>query len=196
MKNGGSRTNGRSYAVEHRASMVRALRGDLPPAPGVRWLLDTDRCRGGLTTSHPILGVRTHALSVSAGTLTGLPDAQFELALAFGCDHHRGAAGREAGVLFRSTSVSRPETFRYIAKGGLHVGEVAGIGVIRIHDLSWTAGGVPNDEARILTISATVERRFWDLGDGSIPTPWLTRDAAEVFLHTEWHNQAGVPPAA
>ena len=191
MNHSRSRRNGTSYVGEHRTSTVPALRGDLPPAPGVRWLLDTESCRGQLTTSHPILGVRAHRLSVSAGMLTGLADAQFELALAFGCPNNR----REANVLFRSTSVARPETFRYIVKGVLQVGEASGIGVIRIHDLSWTATGDPHNEARILTMSATVERRYWDNSNG-IPTPWLTRDAAEVFVHTEWRAATDALPAA
>ena len=176
--------------------MVRAIRGDLPPAAGQRWLLAAERCRAELTTGHPILGVRTHALDMSAGTLTGLPDRQFELALVFGCGPEVGADAAETGVLFRSTSVTRPETFRYIAKGELHVGDVAGIGVVRIRDLSWTAGGDPGDMTRILTISTSVERRFWEHRHSAIPTPWLTRSAAEVFLHTEWHAVQGAPPAA
>lgn len=195
MNHSRSRRNGTSYAGEHHISTLSALRGELPPAPGVRWLLDTDSCHGQLTTSHPILGVRAHRLSVTAGTLTGLAEPQFELALAVGCTNNRRVSGREANVLFRSTSVARPETFRYSVKGALQVGEARGIGVIRIHDLSWTATGDPHNEARILTMSATVERRFWDCGDG-IPTPWLTRDAAEVFLHTEWRAAIDAPPAA
>jgi hypothetical protein len=195
MNHSRSRRNGTSYVGEHRTSIVHALRGDLPPAPGVRWLLDTESCRGQLTTSHPILGVRAHRLRVSAGTLTGLADAQFELTLALGCANHRRGAGREANVLFRSTSVARPETFRYIVKGALQVGEARGIGVIRIHDLSWTATGDSHNEARILTMSATVERRFWDHRNG-MPTPWLTRDAAEVFVHTEWRAATDASPAA
>ena len=190
-----SRRNGTSYAGEHRTSTLSALRGDLPPAPGVRWLLDTESCHGQLTTSHPILGVRAHRLSVSAGTLTGLADAQFELALALACANNRRVARREANVLFHSTSVARPETFRYIVKGALRVGEASGIGVIRIHDLSWTATGDPHNAARIVTMSATVERRFWDWSNG-VPTPWLTRDAAEVFVHTEWRAVIDASPAA
>ncbi len=167
-----------------RTSIVRTIRGELPPAAGVRWLLDGDHSDGTLATSHPILGVRHYPLKATGGTLAACADAQFELTLALRCAHSDGSVV-ERGVQFRSTSLSRPDTFRYLAKGDLSVGSVSGIAVIRMHDLSWIARRNPGADTRIITMSAAVDRIFWG-GLANIGEPWLVRNEAELFLHSEW----------
>src|SRR5687767_6176456 len=113
MKSAKYRTNG--YSTEHRASIIRGIRGDLPPLPGERWLLDGDAL-GELVTSYPILGARTYELKATGGTLTGLTEGQFELALTIACRRQAAEFTSPIGWMFRSASISRPEWFRYVAK--------------------------------------------------------------------------------
>lgn len=187
---------GNGYSAAHRPLMIRALRGDLPPPAGERWLLDGD-ARGQLATSHPILGERRYKLKATAGTLTGVPGGQFELALAVTCRGETAEAFvSPSGLIFRSASIARPGTFRYLAKGDLHLGPNAGIAVLRLHDLSWIAGESALADTRILTIAATVDRQLWETFGHVIKAPWLIRDDAEIFLHTEWIADRATPPAA
>ena len=51
------------------------------------------------------------------------------------------------------------------------------------------------EESRILTMSATIDRPFWDFEQPELRTPRFTRATAEVFIHTEWAADP-VPPAA
>ena len=176
-------TNGNGYLSVHPASIVRAIRGELPPEPGERWLLVEDACDAEIKTSHPFLGTKRYELDVVAGSLSGLDGGQLELAMEIRCSH---AGGRSTAVLFRSTSVTRPDSFRYLAKGELHVGDSDGIAVLRIHDLSWIVRKRPDTDTRILTISAIVDKRYWGAPANGLPAPWLTRDGGQVFLHTEW----------
>ena len=175
-------TNGNGYLSVHPASIVRAIRGELPPEPRERWLLVEHACDAEIKTSHPVLGTKRYALEVVAGSLTGLEDGQLELAMEIRCPH----GGQSTGALFRSTSLTRPDSFRYLAKGELHVGDAGGIAVLRIHDLSWIMRKRPITDTRILTISAIVDKRYWGAPANGLPAPWLTRNNAEVFLHTEW----------
>ena len=193
MKQTQYRTNG--YSTEHRASITRGIRGDLPPSPGDRWLLSGD-AYGELVTSHPILGARTYELEATGGTLTGLTGGQFELALAIACRRRAAAEFTSPiGLMFRSESISRPETFRCLAKGDVHIDSKSGITVMRIHDLSWVVDENRVD-VRILTFSATLDRQLWQKFGGTIRAPWLTRDGAEMYLHTEWMGDAATTPAA
>ncbi len=175
-------SNGTGYGAEQHATMIRAIRGQLPPPAGQQWLLDESRCDAELATTHPVSGVRKHELRVTSGTLSGLRNNRLEIFLALTC---ADAAGEPVGVVFRSTSIKRTETARYLAEGELSVGTARGRAEVRIHDLSWIAGANAPRNRRILTLSATLERPLWDVGSG-IRTRWLTRGDAEIFLHTEW----------
>ncbi len=186
-------TNGNGYLAVHPASIVRAIRGELPPEPGERWLLVEDACNAEIKTSHPVLGTKRYELEVVAGSISGLDDGQLELAMEIGCAH---AGGQSTGVLFRSTSLTRPDSFRYLAKGALHVGDASGIAVLRIHDLSWIVRRRPITDTRILTISAVVDKQYWGAPANGLPAPWLTRNSAEVFIHTEWRADRGPGTAA
>ncbi len=183
------RTNGTDYATARSTSIVRAIRGELPPPAGTWWRLDKANSAAELRTTHPVFGSDTHALDVLGGSLTGLPDEQFEIAFEIGCP-----GGASTGVLFRSVSLSRPETFRYLAKGTLHVGDTSALAVLRIHDLSWIGGDLSGDDVRIMTIATSIDRPLWS-SDEFVPAPWLTRSTAEVFLHTEWRAGAASLPA-
>jgi hypothetical protein len=176
--------------------MIHALRGDLPPPAGERWLLDGD-ARGQLVTSHPILGDRRYELNAAGGTLTGLAGGQFELALAVTCRSESAAEfAPPIGLIFHSASIARPGTFRYLAKGDVHLGSNAGITVLRLHDLSWIAGQSGQSDTRILTMAATLDRQMWEAFRDVIRAPWLIRDSAEIYLHTEWTAPSVTTPAA
>lgn len=189
-------SNGTGYGAEQHATIVRAIRGQLPPLAGKQWLLDETRCDAELTTTHPVAGVRKHELGVTGGTLSGLRNNQLEIILALACVDENGKTSAEpVGIVFRSTSLERTETARYLAKGELSVGSARGNAEVRIHDLSWIAGVNAPRNRRILTLSATLERALWDVGSG-IRAPWLTRGVADVFLHTEWQEEEDDGPAA
>ena len=161
-------------------SFARAIRGELPPPPGTSWTL-AGHCYGELMTNHPLLGAHRHRLRVQNGRLRGLRDRQFEITL-----------GLSPGELvFRSTSILRPETFRYLAKGDLTIGGAESIVVMRIHDLSWIMRGEPSDDTRVLTLSASIDRRVWSEQVVALPAPWLTRDRTELFVHSEWIESGG-----
>lgn len=164
-------TNGNGYLSVHPASIVRAIRGELPPEVGERWLLVEDACDAEIKTSHPFLGTKRYEIDVVAGSLSGLDGGQLELAMEIRCPH---AGGRSTGVLFRSTSVTRPDSFRYLAKGELHVGDSDGIAVLRIHDLSWIVRKRPDTDTRILTISAIVDKRYWGAPANATSLPEAT----------------------
>jgi hypothetical protein len=187
MKHLQNRLNGTGHSSEQRASIVRSLRGEVPPPDGTRWVLDAAVCDAELTTSHPILGARKYDLTVAGGSLTGIPGGQFDLALAFRLPGESASDTRPViRARFRSATISRPIMVRYLAKGDLQVGSTSGIAVIRIHDLSWIIGQDNADGRRLLTMAASIERRFWDACGNAISRPWLTRDCAEIDLHTEW----------
>src|SRR5688500_3476496 len=100
MKESHYRTNG--YSAEHRASISRAIRGDMPPQPGQQWLLAGD-ASGEFVTSHPILGARKYELKATGGTLTGWTGGQFELTLAIACRREATAEFvSPIGLMFRS----------------------------------------------------------------------------------------------
>lgn len=160
------------------ASTMRGIRAELPPSAGQRWCLDVDHCTAELATRHALFSVRRYPLHVLSGSLAGSTDGQMELSFALICQD----TGMD--VRFRSTSFSRPETFRYLAKGELTDGVHAVISVIRIHDLSWLAARARDKERRILTLSAAIDGEL-----GNSPRNrggWLMREAPEVFMHTEW----------
>ncbi len=179
-------SNGTGYGAEQYATVVRAIRGQLPPRAGQQWLLDETRCDAELTTTQPVSGVRRHELRAAGGTLSGLGSNQLEIFLALACvDAAESDDGEPVGVVFRSTSIERTDSARYLVNGELSVGAARGSAAVRIHDLSWIAGVNAPRNRRILTLTANLERSLWDVGSG-IRTRWLTRDDAEIFLHTEW----------
>ena len=184
-----NKTSG-NHAVADRRYAIGALRGHWSPPAGVHWFLDPALSDATLTTSHPVLGPRRYPLAIASGLLFGTEDAQFELTLNLAWPGKQ----KPLPVIFKSGSVSRPDLFRYLAKGDLYVGETAGIAVMRIHDLSWMTG---TDETglRILTMTTSLDRHFWEAADW-ISRPWLTRNNVEAFLHTEWRPDCPVPPAA
>ena len=189
------RTNGNGHLSGQPASIGRAIRGELPPEAGERWLLLEAACDAELKTSHPMLGMKRHALQLVAGTMSGLDGGQLELAIKMRCVAAQ-SEGTSATALFRSTSVTRSDSFRYLAKGELHVGGSSGIVVLKIHDLSWIARKYPDPDKRILTVAAVVDKRFWRTPAHGLSAPWLTRDDAEVFLHTEWRADRETGSAA
>jgi hypothetical protein len=184
--------NARNNVLDIRAAMLETIRDALPPAAGARWILDVDHCDAYLTTTHPIMGARRYPLLVNDGVLEGLANGQFEARLSIAPLHGKGA-GEE--VTFRSTRVSRAETFRYLAKGELRVATSTAIVVLRVHDLSWVLGQQGADR-RIMTLSASLDRNLWERPHCAIATPWLTRRHVEVFIHTEWRAEITTDPAA
>jgi hypothetical protein len=169
---------------------MRAIRGELPPPAGVGWLLDPASTDITLTTSHPVFGARRYPLTATRGMIRGVDDAQLELVLTLACP----GTHVTTPVMIRSESVSRPDLFRYLVKGDLRVGEAAGIAVVRIHDLNWMNGD-GGSGLRILTMTASLERHFWGAA-AWISKPWLTRNTAEIFLHTEWLPECPLPAGA
>jgi hypothetical protein len=124
-------------------------------------------------------------LPISDGWLSGLQGDLLEVSLQFACMQ----------ATFRSTSILRSQSFRYVTQGHVEAGAHTGMAEVRIHDLNWTAGVNGSEDRRILTLTAEIDRTLWKVRESGIPAPWLTRDSAELFLHTEWLPE-GAQPAA
>ena len=167
------------------AAIARAMRGTLPPPVGIRWRLDPHDSNAELVTTNPLLGERRHGLLISDGWLSGIDGGLLEVSLQFDC--------RQAS--FRATSILHAETFRYVTQGHIEAGANRGAAEVRIHDLSWTAGVNGSEDRRILTLTAQIDRTLWKVPESRIPVPWLTRDSAELFVHTEWVPERDHPAA-
>jgi hypothetical protein len=156
-----------------------------PPTAGAAWQLDAAASHGELAIDHPLLSTRRYPLELLTGTLTGrLPD-QADLRLRLVCAEERNGSRVPVYVTFMSRQIIGSAGYGYCLKGELQTGEPRGDVVIVARDLGWTAARDRAAVRRIVTLTASLEKKLWQMRALAQP-PLLTRSTATLFLHTEW----------